>query len=330
MAYRFEADERVREAFRRCSDEQLQRAEKELREGIDENPVKAVHAARKAVKKERALLRLGLEAIGKRKRRNENVTLRDAARRLSTTRDAEVLVQAMDSLSDRFAGQIPETTFSAFRERLEARRDLARAELNDPELAPAVAAGLSSARSRIGRWRLKASGWDAIGGGLVRTYRQGRKAFRRVGAGVRAEAGPEVEHLHEWRKRAKDLWYELRLLGPVCGPAVRGQAKEAHRLSDLLGDDHDLAVLRQTLIELGHSAPADLEAVLGLIDHRRQQLQAQAIVAGERVYAENAKAFDRRIRRYWKAGRAQIREVRSRDPEELAQATRVPVTSQVH
>src|SRR5205823_9137299 len=149
-----------------------------------------------------------------------------------------------------------------------------------PELAPVVAAELSAARSRIGEWRLKASGWDAIGPGLGRTYRQGRQAFR----GVRT--GSEVEHLHEWRKRAKDLWYELRLLARVCGPAVRGQAKEAHRLSDLLGDDHDLGVLRQTLIELGHSVPADLEAVLGLIDHRREQLQAQAIVAGERVYAE--------------------------------------------
>src|SRR5438874_9317497 len=111
MPYRFEPNESVPEAFGRCADEQLQRAEKELRERIDENPVKAVHSARKAIKKERALLRLSREAIGKRKRPKENATLRDAARRLSRTRDAEVLVQAMDSLSERFAGQLPETAF---------------------------------------------------------------------------------------------------------------------------------------------------------------------------------------------------------------------------
>src|SRR5204863_158467 len=145
----------------------------------------------------------------------------------------------MDSLSERFAGQLPETAFSAFRERLEVRRELARDELNDPELAPVVAAELSAARSRIGEWRLKASGWDAIGPGLGRTYRQGRQAFR----GVRT--GSEVEHLHEWRKRAKDLWYELRLLARVCGPAVRGQAKEAHRLPGRADAAHPHPILAQ-------------------------------------------------------------------------------------
>jgi CHAD domain-containing protein len=138
VAYRFEPDESVREAIRRCSDEQLRRAEQELKEGVNDNPVAAVHAARKAVKRERALLRLSRDAISSSRRREENAALRDAARRLSETRDAEVVVQVLDDLSHRFAGQLPESTFTAFHERLAARRNSARSRLHDPTLPATV------------------------------------------------------------------------------------------------------------------------------------------------------------------------------------------------
>ena len=68
-------------------------------------------------------------------------------------------------------------------------------------------------------------------------------------------------------------WYHQRLLAEVCGPAVRGQAKDAHRLADLLGDDHDLALLRQELAPDEMPVPVDLSAVVELIYHRRRELQ---------------------------------------------------------
>jgi hypothetical protein len=57
MSYRFGADEPVRAAILRCASEQLDRAVSELSEGINDDPVRAVHDARKAIKKERSLLR---------------------------------------------------------------------------------------------------------------------------------------------------------------------------------------------------------------------------------------------------------------------------------
>jgi fibrillarin-like rRNA methylase len=41
-----------------------------------------------------------------------------------------------------------------------------------------------------------------------------------------------------------------------------------------------------------------------LIDHRREQLQTEAMQVGERVYTERPTAFIRRNDRYWKASRA--------------------------
>lgn len=133
-----------------------------------------------------------------------------------------------------------------------------------------------------------------------------------------------MEDLHAWRKRVKDLWYHQRLLAPIGGPAVRGQAKDAHRLSDLLGDDHDLAMLGQELTRGEMPVPVDLGAVVKLIDHRRSELQREAIAIGERVYADSPKAFRRRMRRTWNGGRALARAPHESQPTALAAATREP------
>jgi CHAD domain-containing protein len=316
MAYRFEADEDVREAIVRCAREQLDHAVGELSEGIGDDPVGAVHSARKAVKKERSLLRLARGAMPRDQRRRENRALRDAARELSGVRDADVMIETVAHLSDHFAGQLPESAFAKIAEQLKQERDAGRGQPTGSALDADAVQELGAVRLRIDDWQLTQGGWSAIESGLLRSYRQGRDAF----AGARGEAS--LEDLHAWRKRVKDLWYQERLLTPICGPATRGQAKDAHRLADLLGDDHDLGVLRQTLTR-GHIGVAvDLDAIVTLIDHRRGELQAEAIHIGQRIYAEKPKAFRRRMRRSWDAGRAVARASLEGNPAELAQATR--------
>jgi hypothetical protein len=46
-------------------------------------------------------------------------------------------------------------------------------------------------------------------------------------------------------------WYHLRLLRVIWPAQMKGLAAEASRHADLLGDDHDLAVLRMTLAHDG-------------------------------------------------------------------------------
>ncbi len=158
---------------------------------------------------------------------------------------------------------------------------------------------------------MRAGGWSTIAPGLLRSYRRGRKAFRR------ARVGPTVENLHDWRKRVKDFWYHLRWLRQVPPETMRGHAKDAHRLSELLGADHDLAVLRDSLAGMT-AVPTDADSVLGLIDQRRDQLQTDAMFLGQRLYAEKPKHFLRRMHRYWKAWRA----------ETMASSAQWPVSEQ--
>ena len=319
MAYRLEPDETVRSGILRCAAEQLDRAVSELSEEIRTDPVKAVHSARKAVKRERSLLRLVRGSLPADQRRRENRALRDAARELSGARDAEAMLDTLRGLAERYVGQLPERTFDVVGAELERRRDVARARLLSSRIGAHAVTELGAVRVRVADWKLRRDGWNAFEDGLSRSYRDGRRAF------AAARDDRSMRRWHEWRKRTKDLWYQQRFLGEIAGPVVAGHGKDAHRLADLLGDIHDLGVLRRTLKQRFH-APVDSDGIVALIDHRIGQLQEEAVCIGARVFAERPKAFVRRVRRMWKAGTghaaavAAERPLEAPDPDELVSA----------
>src|SRR6185369_4040640 len=105
-------------------------------------------------------------------------------------------------------------------------------------LAPTLAL-LRATRKRIAAARPRRHGWSTLGPGLRRTYRSGRDAF------LAARRTPTAAGLHEWRKQAKYLAHQLRMLEPIWPARLARLGRQAKRLSDQLGKDHDLAVLRR-------------------------------------------------------------------------------------
>lgn len=301
MAYRLEVQESVGASIRRASLEQVDLGIEQLTEHVAADPVEAVHCTRKSLKRQRALLRLASGSLDCARRRNHNAQLRATARLLSGARDADVMIQAVSDLSERYAGQVPKSTFTPIRRKLQADRTRARRRLLASGAVEEAANMLRHAREGADQLELRRDGWEAIDAGLTRSYRRGRKAMARAGRTSR------TEDLHEWRKRVKDLWYHLQLLEPLAPATLRGAADEAHHLSDLLGEEHDLAVLNGTLTRRGALVRAESAAILTLIHARREQLQGLAQLTGARLYAEPPKAFRRRLRRYWKAWRREHR-----------------------
>ena len=118
-------------------------------------------------------------------------------------------------------------------------------------------------------------------------------------------ADPSVENLHEWRKQAKYLRHQLEVLEPIQPVAMAELAGRLHELTQLLGDGHDLAVLRQKLVA-GPAAPAGRirETLVTLIDRRRAELEQEALQLGRRLFADKPKDFTERLKSYWKAWRA--------------------------
>jgi hypothetical protein len=242
-----------------------------------------VHESRKAFKRSRAVVRLVRDEIGDDAYRRENTAYRDMGRRLSAARDARVLVEVLDDLVDRYADEVPPDRFARFRGALAEEHDAETERLHSEtgrEALEEVNADLERARDRVATWSLDSG---ELQPGLQRIYRRGRRAFRA------ASEEPSVENLHEWRKRVKDLWHAAQVL------SKRKRARRLHHLSNLLGDDHDLAVLREKALDSHRcfEPVQTLTALKGLIDRRRADLEAEAFEVGSRLYRRKPRAYAR-------------------------------------
>jgi CHAD domain-containing protein len=295
-AYRLQRDEPLDDGLRRIAAGRAERALERLRgaEPLDSGFADAVHGARKDLKKLRAVLRLLRDPLGKRAYEEQNGRCRNAARLLSESRDATVRLETLAALGERFA-DLPPAAFAAWREGLE--RDCAqRAEETDGTAVSESIELIEAARARIAEWELDSGSWSLIDAGVLRTYRRGRRAMRE------AETDPSEESFHQWRKRAKDLWYLLRILHPAWPDLLEPSAEQAHRLADLLGDHHDLAVLRADLAGR-HFSAEDSDAFAAAIATREDELAGAAFDLGRRLYAEKPGAFRRRLRAYLRSWR---------------------------
>jgi CHAD domain-containing protein len=280
MAYRFEADESVEEGLRRIAAEQLARARAEL-DDPELDLHTTVHQVRKRCKKVRGLLRVVRPALAGDTYDAENAALRDAARLLSPLRDAAVLAQTVEGLvGDRDAVLDPEA-FAPAVAALRKRRDAEAGAADGASLLDDVTERLESARRRTADWTLEAKGWDALAGGVHKTWKRGQKAM------AAALEAPGPERLHTWRKRSKYTLYHLRLLRDAWPGPMDAWEEAQHAHSDVLGEDHDLAVLCAHMDEAPARFGTDAarETLRGVAMARRRSLQARAARLGRRLYA---------------------------------------------
>jgi CHAD domain-containing protein len=298
MGYRFQVNESLADGLPRIVVEQVGRALAEL-EGEEKDLSVAVHQVRKRCKKIRGVLRLVRDSFAD-SYQHENAWFRDLARGLSGARDRQAMLTCFDKLRDHFSEELATGAFTAVHHELAVRRADVHEDAELTQRVRKTATALQQARGRVAGWRLDEHGFAAVEQGLGRTYGRARKALR---ASYRS---PAPEHFHEWRKRVKYHWYHLRLLRGLWPAPMKGLAAEAKQLADLLGDDHDLAVLREMLANdsdaLGERE--ELDALSGLAERRQNQLRAAARTLGWRLFAEKPDVFRRRVGRYWQAAQA--------------------------
>jgi CHAD domain-containing protein len=289
-AYRLKPGEPLPEGIVEIAHGRIDHALAELRGESDSTPEEAVHEARKDLKKLRALLRIARGELGDDSFRRENTCFRDAGRELAGVRDNDVLLETLKAL------ELPAGMQWELRKRIQAQGGPDGGD-GRGRAAAGVVAMLQEARGRVDSWPLERDSFDALRPGLERTYRRGRRDFRA------AQAEPTVESLHEWRKRAKELWYQHSVLRRLWPPVMQAVGDEAHELANRLGDDHDLAMLADWVSVHAEGEPEFFEAV----EQRRSELQDEAFALGERLYADKPSAYVRRLKRLWKASQATVR-----------------------
>ena len=257
-----------------------------------------VHEVRKQMKKLRAVLRLVRRPLGD-EYAKQNAYFRDVAARLSSARDAQVMVETLDKVLSHHKQTVDRKIFASIRRHLVGHRSATRGSSGHVQQRLAGAAtALKEGRALLDAWQLDDSGFDLIEPGLRKVYARGRDAMKH------AADDPSDENLHEWRKRAKYHRYHADLLRDIWPPMMQCYSAQMKQMTDLLGDDHDLAVLA---VHLRNSPPeledgdAALATLHELIAGRRQALQSQAFCLGRRIWAESPRRMTRRWRRYFDA-----------------------------
>lgn len=287
MAYRLLENESTEEFLKRVASEQVAKAIEDL-EGADDDLHEAVHEFRKRCKKIRGLIRLVRPGFPDYSA--ENAWFRDLAGELSALRDATSMQESVAALVKHYADDLDADACGGIREWLGRRRETLTEERDAREKMDVIRAELPEALARIEGWRLDWAGADALEAGLAKTYKRARRAMA-----VAADDGTSRD-FHEWRKRVKYHRYHLRLLTPIWPKVTKARYKETKHLSDLLGDDHDLAVLRATLEEEAGGAADERAALIALSRRRSAELRAEAWSLGRRLFIEEPDRYAERMR----------------------------------
>jgi CHAD domain-containing protein len=239
------------------------------------------------MKRARAVLRLMRGEIGKRAYRIANAAVRDAARPLSPVRDTRVLPETLESIC-RGDPQLREAHVAlraGFRTvQRQAGRQLTRQSLSHSR------ASLAQVDQRLQGVRLRMPDARSASLGMKRVYRSGRNAMDRA-------AGGADDKLHEWRKQAKYLSNQAAIVKDLFDAKLNKIRRRAHKLSSLLGEDHDLARLDAKLCDLGANDAAGREALTLRIGLKRRKLQRRARKLGKRLYRRSAKRFAAKLSR---------------------------------
>ena len=288
MAFRLKSRESLPGGLKRVFCEQIDSALH-----CCQNPAKqrgvTVHEVRKNLKRLRAAMRLAIGAVGKNCHAKEDRCVRQIGRLVSDLRDAQVRLQTFIQLRDKAKKNSKRQLFPRTEELLLLERESFSAAFAGWQRQ--AIPQLERLKARLTAWTLNDLNWKQICNAVCKIYRRGQRAL------VKTIDDPEPEHFHAWRKRVKDVWYELRILQPLNRTVLEEMAHDAEVLGELLGSEHDLDFLLARLEkERGDAAFAgELGQLQKLIGKRCKRLRCDALELGRRFYAEPSKAFAKRI-----------------------------------
>ena len=286
MSYELRQDETVGDGIQRIVCHEIEGAIRAS--GAEQNGKGSpVHETRKHLKKARSALRLAVAEIDPDVWKREERCLRKVGQQISEVRDAEVRLQTVRQLREFARGKK-----RSFREELLAfELDSFSAAFSEwPEEAKQR---LTQVLDRVRAWPLDDLSCKQLRKCVQKTYKRGRTALNA------AIEKTSMKNLHTFRKRAKELWYQLRILRPLAPAVFRELNDELKTIGQYLGQVHDLAFVAERLSSIGSPRKHGERILNALIDSRAKELEGAAIALGERFYAERPRQFARRISRYF-------------------------------
>lgn len=244
---------------------------------VETEPKKAVHEFRKSIRRARALVKLSGSFVGKAARKELDAVLKGAVTPTSLLRDIDVLLGHVAGLKDAS----PE-----IREGLGAKL-CAEREARDLPPAGVVLGESLEAVASLGERFAAALPEELAQRKLKKALRRSYKAARHALAEARGGAGNRDIAVHRFRKRVKELRYQLELLRGMV--VDEGALRRLADLAEALGSVTDLLVMREYVQGCGLELDAQ-----ELIERLSVEIEAQrstVLDGAAELFAPKSKAF---------------------------------------
>lgn len=249
---------------------------------VEKSTPAAVHTSRKALRRARAILGLVGHALPSSERRAVRSALQEARRSLSTVRDHAVAPETLAQLP------LDET------DRATVERVLANAKQALPataEIRQLLAEGAARAAAQVEALQAALPheiDWDTVARGVRTTYDEARDACR---AAKRSKTW-----FHTWRRRSKELVYQLELIAKHAGPRLAAIQSEIEGATDTLSPAVDLIMVREFVETYGQGiTPDEIERLRTAIGDQLKDVMASARKAARDPFRQGAKKLEKRI-----------------------------------
>ncbi len=138
--------------------------------------------------------------------------------------------------------------------------------------------------------------------GKIHIYREvSRTYFTSFNLYRQLPADPHPEEWHELRKKLKRMWYQLDFIRFLHPRYFKMKTDQLNKITDQLGDDHDLYVFAEDLSGEGHGFnEEELQIIKNQIENLRELNQLKLQPRLKQFFSAPPLEFDQKLERFFK------------------------------
>ncbi|MFH5883844.1 CHAD domain-containing protein [Halalkalibaculum sp. DA3122] len=284
MDYALATDESIDEGIKRIYTDRLQQIIPTIRPP-HQNLHEAIHDARRGFKFMRALIRLIKFSLEPEAYEQQNHMFRDMGRFVSELRDLHVFILLMQYVARESHSVRPQDIEEGLNILQQQEKELLE-EARDQHRFEDMADRLEEVQNAFTEQQGLPDQQSLLFPGLKEIYKKGRENY------FRADEEGTKEQFHEWRKQVKYFMNAFQVLAHFWPGKLDIKGKSLAQLSDYLGEEHDLALLDDLLVDQDFRRHlGNIKAMRSYVDQKRSFLQRSALNLGGFIYSKTEEEF---------------------------------------